>query len=72
MRNKPEKSRCGTCWRIGLDSFKLMPWGKKEGEGEGLKETKETLITEGNVSSITQFGKIIFKDKILAQLETVY
>lgn len=48
-----------------------MPWGKKGG-GEGLKETKETLITEGNVSSITQFGKTIFKDKILAQLETVY
>lgn len=58
------------CWRTGLDSFKLMPWGKKV--GEGLKDTKESLITKGSVSSITQFGKIIFKDKILAQLETVF
>lgn len=40
--------------------------------GEGLKDTKESLITKGSVSSITQFGKIIFKDKILAQLETVF
>ena len=70
MRNKPEKSRLWNMLENWLRFFQVNAMGEKK--REGLKEIKELLISKGSMSSITQFGKIIFKDKILAQLETVY